>query len=262
MVQSIPPDTTKTLKRDAEREKKWGQMLSSREMWTKLRMKNLNVIRRRCHKGIPIAHRGKAWYTLIGAEQTRSKYPKDYYKKLLSEPSSNDCCNQIDMDINRCFRSHVLFMARYSDGQSALFNILKAYSIHDKEVGYCQGMCEIAALFLMFMPEENAFWTLVEFLNGQGYAMRAIFLPGFPALHVSLHCHDELIRMYLHKLYAKFQDQNITSVMYATKWFITLFIELIPFEFYVRVWDVIMFEGVEIVHTIAIRLLEHVQSKS
>lgn len=261
MEQSIPQDTPKTVKRDAEREKKWGQMLSSKETWTKLRMKNLNVLRRRCYKGIPIGHRGQAWYTLINAEQTKNKFPKEYYKSLLRETANNDFCNQIDMDINRCFRSHILYEGRYSDGQSALFNILRAYSIHDKEVGYCQGMCEIAALFLMFMPEENAFWTLVEFLNGQNFAMRAIFLPGFPALHVSLYCHDELIRLNLPKLHAKFQDQNITSVMYATKWFITLFIELIPFEFYIRVWDVIFFEGVEIIHTFALRLLDYVQSK-
>lgn len=236
-------------------------MLSSKENWTKFNLKKLNVLRGRCYKGIPIAHRGKAWYTLVDAEKGRSKYPKDYYKKLLKAPADNDCCNQIDMDVNRCFRGHVLYMARYSDGQSALFNILRAYSVHDKEVGYCQGMCEIAALFLMFMPEEDAFWTLMEFLNGQKFAMRAIFLPGFPALHVSLHCHDELIKMNLKKLYDKFQDQNITSMMYATKWFITLFIDLIPFEFYLRLWDVLFFEGIEIIHTVAIRLLEHIQSK-
>lgn len=262
MILAIPHDTPKTLKRDAEREKKWGRMLSSKETWAKLRTKNLNVLRRRCYKGIPISLRGQAWYTLTGADQTKAKHPRGYYQKLLQSTASNECCDQIDMDINRCFRTHVLYAARYGDGQSALFNILRAYSIHDKDVGYCQGMCEVAALFLMFMPEENAFWTLVEFLNGQAYSMRSTFLPGFPALHTSLYCHDELIRINLPKLYAKFQDQNITSVMYATKWFITLFIELIPFEFYVRLWDVIMFEGVEIIHTIAIRLLEHVQSKN
>lgn len=38
--------------------------------------------------------------------------------------------------------------------QQALFNILSAYSMYNTEVGYCQGMSQIAALLLMYMNEE------------------------------------------------------------------------------------------------------------
>ena len=38
--------------------------------------------------------------------------------------------------------------------QQALFNVLCAYSLYDEDVGYCQGMSEVAALLLMFMNEE------------------------------------------------------------------------------------------------------------
>lgn len=38
--------------------------------------------------------------------------------------------------------------------QQALFHVLAAYSMYNTEVGYCQGMSQIAAIFLMYMNEE------------------------------------------------------------------------------------------------------------
>ena len=46
-------------------------------------------------------------------------------------------------------------------GQARLRRVLKAYSTYDREIGYCQGMNFIAAMFLTLMPEERAFWMLV-----------------------------------------------------------------------------------------------------
>ncbi len=37
--------------------------------------------------------------------------------------------------------------------QQALFNVLKAYSVLDKELGYCQSMSFIVAILLLYMPE-------------------------------------------------------------------------------------------------------------
>lgn len=45
--------------------------------------------------------------------------------------------------------------------QQQLFNVLVAYSMYNTEVGYCQGMSEIAALLLMFMSEEVRFTLLL-----------------------------------------------------------------------------------------------------
>ena len=51
-------------------------------------------------------------------------------------------------------------------GQSRLRRVLKAYSLYDREIGYCQGMNFIAAMFLTIVTEEYAFWMLVgKFLH-------------------------------------------------------------------------------------------------
>lgn len=42
---------------------------------------------------------------------------------------------------------------------------MKAYSLHDREVGYCQGSAFIVGLLLMQMPEEEAFAVLVKLMQ-------------------------------------------------------------------------------------------------
>jgi hypothetical protein len=46
-------------------------------------------------------------------------------------------------------------------GQPSLRRVLKAYSLYDQEIGYCQGMNFIAGMFLTLMSEEESFWLLV-----------------------------------------------------------------------------------------------------
>jgi len=38
--------------------------------------------------------------------------------------------------------------------QQALFHVLGAYSMYNTEIGYCQGMSQIAAVLLMYLNEE------------------------------------------------------------------------------------------------------------
>ena len=47
-------------------------------------------------------------------------------------------------------------------GPAILRRVLRAYSFYDEEVGYCQGMNFIAAMFITYMSEEEAFWLLVS----------------------------------------------------------------------------------------------------
>ena len=60
----------------------------------------------------------------------------------------------------RTFPSHPYFASQLGHGQLCLFNILKAYSVLDEEVGYCQGLSFVAGILLMHMKEKEAFDTL------------------------------------------------------------------------------------------------------
>lgn len=57
-------------------------------------------------------------------------------------------------------------------GQEALYRVLKAYSIYDNEVGYCQGSNFIVGVVLMFLAEEESFWLLVALMESPRYQVR------------------------------------------------------------------------------------------
>lgn len=57
-----------------------------------------------------------------------------------------------------------------------MFNVLAAYAMYNTEVGYCQGMSQIAALFLMYMDEEDAFWCLHALLVDKKHSMHGKIL--------------------------------------------------------------------------------------
>ncbi|KAM3187420.1 hypothetical protein ACTXT7_002336 [Hymenolepis weldensis] len=52
--------------------------------------------------------------------------------------ASSTYIEQIDLDINRTFRSTTFFNESFGPRQQVLFRILAAYSMYNTEVGYCQ----------------------------------------------------------------------------------------------------------------------------
>lgn len=59
------------------------------------------------------------------------------------------------MSAGRTFPSHAYFSSPLGSGQLALFNILKAYSLLDTDVGYCQGLSFIVGLLLMHVSKQE-----------------------------------------------------------------------------------------------------------
>ena len=57
-----------------------------------------------------------------------------------------------------------------AEGQSALRNILLAFSVHKPDVGYCQSMNYVAAMLLLCLDlsEERAFWVMVALIDDNG----------------------------------------------------------------------------------------------
>lgn len=49
-------------------------------------------------------------------------------------------------------------------------------------LGYCQGMSSIAAVLLMYLNEEDAFWALVVLIGSEKFAMHGMLIPGLPKL--------------------------------------------------------------------------------
>jgi TBC1 domain family member 10 len=140
------------------REKKWLHMLSH---WSEYMSKNYKKVRERCRKGIPSAIRPKAWFYLSGAHLLHEKYPT-LYEDLIKQPGNAHIISEIKKDQHRQFPLHEMFLDEEKPGQKELYNVLKAYSIFNPKVGYCQAQAPIAAFLLMHLPAEQAFWVFVS----------------------------------------------------------------------------------------------------
>ncbi|XP_006016371.1 USP6 N-terminal-like protein isoform X2 [Alligator sinensis] len=236
---------------EIERTTKWLKMLKS---WEKY--KNSEKFHRRIYKGIPLQLRGQVWSLLLDVPKMKEEM-KDFYNKLKyrARGSSPDI-RQIDLDVNRTYRDHIMFRDRYGVKQQALFHVLAAYSIYNTEVGYCQGMSQITALLLMYMNEEDAFWALVKLLSGPKHAMHGFFVPGFPKLLRFQEHHDKILKKFLSKLKQHLDAQEISTSFYTTKWFFQCFLDRTPFTLNLRIWDIYILEGERVLTAMSYTILK------
>jgi len=141
-------------------------------------------------------------------------------------------------------------------GQAALRRVLRAYSMHDVEVGYCQGMNFIAAMFLTFMSEEESFWLLVAVMNDAPCRMRGMFGTDMTATHQVLHVADKLIHQFFPRLAKHLENENVHITMYATQWLLTLYTSSFQFDLVLRVWDCYLAEGKKVAYRVMLALLQ------
>jgi hypothetical protein len=63
-----------------------------------------------------------------------AQHPGHYARLLTSRSDPVDL--EIMRDLNRTFPNHVFFHQRQGPGQQSLFHVLRAYSAHDRQVGW------------------------------------------------------------------------------------------------------------------------------
>lgn len=107
--------------------------------------------------GVPPPLRGVVWSSMAGA---RDRDLEDAYERLLHEKSSYE--GIINKDVGRSFPGVELFRDADGEGQKMLGRVLKCFSLHDKDIGYCQGLGFLVGPLLMNMGERDAFCVLVR----------------------------------------------------------------------------------------------------
>ncbi|XP_032129718.1 TBC1 domain family member 1 isoform X6 [Sapajus apella] len=208
-------------------------------------------------QGVPRHHRGEIWKFL--AEQFHLKHqfpskqqPKDVpYKELLKQLTSQQ--HAILIDLGRTFPTHPYFSAQLGAGQLSLYNILKAYSLLDQEVGYCQGLSFVAGILLLHMSEEEAFKMLKFLMFDMG--LRKQYRPDMIILQIQMYQLSRLLHDYHRDLYNHLEEHEIGPSLYAAPWFLTVFASQFPLGFVARVFDMIFLQGTEVIFKVALSLL-------
>ncbi|KAM7305662.1 putative ecotropic viral integration site [Ixodes scapularis] len=224
----------------------WGRMVNEWDTYTK---KKNAFVKEQVRKGVPPHFRAIVWQLLCNAPSCPGREQYGEYLK-----GASPCEKVIRRDIARTYPEHEFFREKDGPGQEGLFNVMKAYSLHDREVGYCQGSAFIVGLLLLQMPEEETFAVLVRMM--QDYRLREIYKPSMAELGLCMYQLECLVQELVPEIHMHFQAQSFHTSMYASSWFLTLFTSCLPHTLACRVMDLFLSEGMEMIFRIAIAILQ------
>lgn len=175
------------------------------------------------------------------------------YQQLLNQLTTHQ--HAILIDLGRTFPSHPFYRDSLGSGQLSLYNLLKAYSLLDPQVGYCQGLSFVSGVLLLHMDEEQAFGLMKHLLFHLG--LRRQYKQDMGALQVQLYQLCRLLHSRQRALYTHLEQLDIAPALFAAPWFLTLFASQFPLGFVARLFDAVFLEGVEAVFKGALSLLSH-----
>nr|XP_046259358.1 TBC1 domain family member 4 isoform X3 [Scatophagus argus] len=208
-------------------------------------------------QGIPKNRRGDVWMLLSHQHRLRHRLPQRQqapdtpYRDLLKQLTAQQ--HAILVDLGRTFPTHQYFSAQLGAGQLSLYNLLKAYSLLDTEVGYCQGISFVAGVLLLHMSEEQAFDMLKFLMYDLG--IRQQYKPDMVSLQIQMYQLSRLLHDYHRELYSHLEEHEICPSLYAAPWFLTLFASQFPLSFVSRIFDFVFFQGTGVIFKVALCLL-------
>uniref|UniRef100_A0A8C1IIZ2 TBC1 domain family member 4 n=1 Tax=Cyprinus carpio TaxID=7962 RepID=A0A8C1IIZ2_CYPCA len=233
----------------------WDRKLSS-PCRTKVQWEKEEIHSAVC-QGVPKSRRGEVWlllsqqYRLRHRLPQRQQPPETSYQDLLKQLTTQQ--HAILVDLGRTFPTHQYFSTQLGAGQLSLYNLLKAYSLLDTEVGYCQGISFVAGLLLLHMSEEQAFDTLKFLMYDLG--IRRQYRPDMISLQIQMYQLSRLLHDYHRNLYTHLEEHEICPSLYAAPWFLTLFASQFQLGFVARIFDLLFVQGTEVIFKVALCLL-------
>jgi len=165
--------------------------------------------------------------------------PNGLYQKLLKRAGDGAAlCStrkQIEKDVKRTFGSVRGLRVPQQEALQSLRNVLLAYAEHNPQVGYCQSMNFLAAVLLLVVDEESAFWCLTAIVErlmpGHFSACMAMALVDQGVLSDFLRLEDAELVEHLERL-------QVAPSLVTTQWLLTCFVgSAIPLGALLRIWD-------------------------
>jgi hypothetical protein len=178
-------------------------------------------------RGIPSLHRGSVWWACSGgAEKLRAAAPQDSYLSCLERATSapNPASSDILLDLHRTFSTE--FGTPDEGNIIPLKNVLLAYSVRNKAVGYCQSMNFMAALLLMFLSEEQSFWVLAALI--EDILPPEYYSRGMTGTLIDTGVFQSCLAWKLPRVFSHLRSYEISIEPIACSWFLCLFINILP----------------------------------
>lgn len=172
----------------------------------------------------------------------------------INEPMLEKCFRQIELDLLRTLPNNRHFENPKSRGIQRVRRILRAYACFNQTVGYCQGMNRLAAMALLVLPEEEAFWCLVAII--QCIMPKDYYLKPWLA-QVDCLVLGDLLEKKLPRLHKHLVTNDIQLSLFT--WFFTIFVDGFRPELMLRIWDCFLLEGDKVLFRFALSILQITQ---
>ncbi|KAI8980839.1 rab-GTPase-TBC domain-containing protein [Pilobolus umbonatus] len=202
--------------------------------------------------GLPNRLRGEIWEVCSGAVYERFMN-QGLYQQLQEENANRTSLSleEIEKDLNRSLPEYKAY--QHPEGIGRLRRVLTAYSWKDPELGYCQAMNIVTSAILLYMSEEQAFFTLGVLCDD--------LLPGYYSTSMYGALLDQIIfeallEKTMPKLHAHFKETDIQLSVACLPWFLSLYINSIPLKFVFRVLDCFFMEGPKVLFQIGLATLK------
>ena len=195
--------------------------------------------------GIPAKYRSFVWHQLINGyvfEERVNRGP-GYYQAISNVHAqvSKKVQRAIEMDLDRTFPENRYFAKQDGEAINRLRRVLTAFARRNPSIGYCQGFNFIAALALLILPEETAFWCLVaiiEHIMPQGY-----FSGSLSSARADQQVMRRAVERWCPKISAAMRAHEFDLSVVTFSWFMTLFVDDVPHEVTLRIWDQLLLKG-------------------
>ncbi|KAI9436505.1 TBC-domain-containing protein [Russula earlei] len=224
------------------RELKWIALMTSTPSSHSRKNKK---IRKLLQEGVPASVRYQVWAHLT---DSRAKRVEGLYAQL-NEREKVPAFAEIQRDTQLCFPSD----ARLSQPNGPLVSLLQAYLTMVPDIQYSKGLAFIAGQLLLQSPEEDAFWIFISLMDSH---LRSYFSSNAAHLDIDASLFAKAMEAIYPTVSKKlFVDMAIPPVRICRPWLSSLFVEALPADYFQRVWDIFLSEGVVFLFRIGLAIV-------
>ncbi|XP_015193685.1 TBC1 domain family member 10A isoform X2 [Lepisosteus oculatus] len=199
--------------------------------------------------GLPPELRGRAWKSLLDVESVKGGSPFNYQNclKEIRRPL-------VDLGVTEySIRSAITILSETEnemrcteDGPNPSCEFTNSDVVIFRQVALDLRMSYLAAVLLMHLSEEEAFWALVILLERPKY-LSGLFDHSLHKIQHNAKVFQQLLKHRMPQLSQHIEGLGVSSLHYVMPWFLTLFTSLPCWDSVLAVWDLLMLHGIAVV---------------
>uniref|UniRef100_A0A8C7U2C4 TBC1 domain family, member 2 n=1 Tax=Oncorhynchus mykiss TaxID=8022 RepID=A0A8C7U2C4_ONCMY len=201
--------------------------------------------------GVPCEYRPRVWRWVV---RVRTRALWELLSRGLTSP--HQASRQIQLDLYRTLTTNQHFSSPSSPALQQLQRILLAFSWQNPTIGYCQGLNRLAAIALLVLEsEQDAFWCLVavvEAIMPQDYYTKTLISSQADQCVLKDFMAEKIPRLAAH-----FEEHSVDVSLITFNWFLVVFVESLPSDILLRVWDAFLYEGTKVIFRYALALFKY-----